>query len=117
MAASTATTAPRRARARSARHELRPPKVRWDRLGRLAMLCVLAALVYLYLSAGATLLSTWRESKRADAQVVSLQRAHRQLEAQHAMLKSPGTVEAEARQLGMMFPNEHTFIVRGLPDD
>jgi len=91
--------------------------VRWDRLGRLAMLCVMGALIYLYLSAGASLLSTWRESRRAQAQVVSLQREHRQLEVQRATLQSPGTVEAEARQLGMMFPNEHTFIVQGLPDD
>jgi Septum formation initiator len=81
------------------------------------MLCVMAALIYLYLSAGASLLSTWRESKRAEAQVSSLQRQHRQLEAQRAMLKRPGTVEAEARQLGMMFPNERTFIVRDLPDN
>jgi cell division protein FtsB len=81
------------------------------------MLCVMVALIYLYLSAGASLLSTWRESRRAEAQVVSLQRAHRQLEAQHALLKSPGTVEAEARQLGMTFPNEHSFIVQGLPNN
>jgi len=91
--------------------------VRWDRLGRLALLCVMGALIYLYLSAGASLLSTWRESRRAQAQVVSLQREHRQLAAQRARLQSPGTVEAEARQLGMTFPNEHTFIVQGLPDD
>jgi cell division protein FtsL len=81
------------------------------------MLCVLVALVYLYLSAGASLLSTWRESKRADAQVSSLEREHRQLQAQHFALKSPGTVEAEARQLGMAFPNERDYIVPGLPDN
>ncbi len=32
-------------------------RVRWDRLGRMAMLCVLGALLYLYLSAGISLLS------------------------------------------------------------
>jgi hypothetical protein len=30
--------------------------VRWDRLGRLALLCVLVALFYLYLSAGVRML-------------------------------------------------------------
>jgi cell division protein FtsL len=91
--------------------------VRWDRLGRVAMLCVMAALLYLYLSAGVTLFHTWRESRSTDAQVQTLERQHRQLQAQHTALSASGTVEAEARQLGMMFPTEHTFIVRGLPND
>jgi len=81
------------------------------------MLCVLVALVYLYLSAGSSLLSTWRESRRTDAQLSALEHQHRELETQHLSLKSPGTVEAEARQLGMSFPNEHSYIVRGLPDN
>jgi cell division protein FtsL len=91
--------------------------VRWDRLGRMAMLLVLVALAYLYLSAGLSLLSTWRESHRAGAQVKALEAQHHQLIAQHKALSSPGTVEAEARQLGMMFPGERTYIVRELPNN
>jgi cell division protein FtsL len=83
----------------------------------MAMLCVMAALLYLYLSAGLSLFSTWREARRTDAQVHTLERQYRQLKAEHATLSAGGTVEAEARQLGMMFPGEHTFIVRGLPND
>ncbi|HEY1457319.1 MAG TPA: septum formation initiator family protein [Solirubrobacteraceae bacterium] len=92
-------------------------RVRWDRLGRMAMLLVLVALAYLYLSAGLSLLSTWRESHRAGAQVKALEAQHHQLIAQHKALSSPGTVEAEARQLGMMFPGERTYIVRELPNN
>ena len=33
-------------------------RIRWDRLGRVAMLCLLVALAYLYLSAGIRIYST-----------------------------------------------------------
>ena len=50
-------------------------RVRWDRLGRVAMLGVMVALVYLYLSAGRhAVLSTWGEAKRDSAQVQTLER-------------------------------------------
>lgn len=81
------------------------------------MLCVMVALAYLYLSAGLSLLSSLRESHRVSSQVSALQAQHRQLMAQHSALSSAGTVEAEARELGMMFPGEHTYFVRGLPKD
>ena len=95
----------------------RRARVRWDRLARLAMLCVMVALAYLYLSAGFSLLSTLAESHRADAQVTTLQAQHRRLVLQRQALSSAGTVEAQARQLGMIFAGERTYIVRGLPND
>ena len=67
-------------------------RVRWDRLGRMAMLCVLGALLYLYVSAGISLLSTWKEARGDSAQVAALERQHAALEAQHALLTSPGTL-------------------------
>jgi len=91
--------------------------VRWDRLGRAAMLCVLGALVYLYLSAGIHMLSTWRESRRDSATVVGLEREHRLLLGQHETLSKQGTLEAEARQLGMMKKGEQQYVVSGLPNN
>jgi cell division protein FtsB len=89
--------------------------VRWDRLGRIAMLCVMAALVYLYLSAGVRLLSSWSESKRDSAQVRVLERQNRTLRQQHATLASSTTVQEEARRLGMIRPGEQAYIVNDLP--
>ncbi len=103
--------------ARPARARARPPRVRWDRLGRVALLCVLCALFYLYVSAGVSLLSTWREAGRTNATVASMQREYRALEAQHAVFESPLWVETQARRLGMMFPGEREYFVRGLPDN
>ena len=51
-------------------------RVHWNRLARIAMLCVLAALLYLYASAGASLLSTWKEARQDSAQVATLERQH-----------------------------------------
>jgi cell division protein FtsB len=91
--------------------------VHWNRLGRIAMLCVLGALLYLYASAGSSLLSTWKEARQDSAQVGTLERQHSKLEAQHAALTSPGTLVEEARRLGMMRPGEQTYVIGGLPSN
>jgi hypothetical protein len=92
-------------------------RVRWDRLGRAAMLCVLCALLYLYLSAGVSVLSTWKEARSDSAQVAARERRHSTLEAQHAALSNPSTLVAEARRLGMMRPGEQTYLITGLPSN
>ena len=74
------------------------------------------ALLYLYLSAGIRMLSTWRQA-RHDSAVVALEREHGQLEHQHEALGRRGTLEEEARQLGMMKQGEQSYIVSGLPDN
>ena len=94
-----------------------PARVRWDRLGRAAMLCVLAALVYLYLAAGIHMLSTWRQSHRDSAAVVTMEHEHRLLVSQHARLIRQATLEAEARQLGMMKRGEQAYVISGLPNN
>jgi cell division protein FtsB len=81
------------------------------------MLCVMAALVYLYLSAGVTFFSTWRQAGSNRAQVSSMEREHQALEAQYATLKRPGTVIQEARKLDMMRPGEQAYVVSGLPSN
>jgi hypothetical protein len=89
--------------------------VRWDRLGRIAMLCVLAALLYLYLSAGVHMLSSWRQSSHDGARVASMEREHRALVGAHETLSRQSTLEAEARQLGMMKAGEQPYVMSGLP--
>jgi hypothetical protein len=83
----------------------------------MALLCVLGALVYLYLSAGVHMLSTWRQSRRDDATVSALEREHGQLVGQHRLLGTQGTLETEARRLGMMRKGEQPYLVSGLPDN
>jgi hypothetical protein len=92
-------------------------RVRWDRLARVAMLFVLGALLYLYLSAGIHMLSTWSQDRRDSAAVATLQREHTLLVRQHEALGRQGTLEAEARRLGMMKRGEQPYIVSGLPNN
>jgi hypothetical protein len=90
-------------------------RIRWDRLGRTAMLCLLIALTYLYVSAGIRIYSTWRQARSDTAQLATLEREHALLAGQHEALARRGTVEEEARQLDMARPNEQQYILPGLP--
>jgi len=79
------------------------------------MLCVLVALAYLYVSGGVQMLSTWRESRSDASSVAALEREHTQLVHQRAQLTAPGTLETEARKLGMMKSGEQPYVISGLP--
>jgi cell division protein FtsB len=92
-------------------------RLRLDRVGRLAMLAVLAALVYMYASAGVHVLSTWHESRRDRAAVSALEREHAALTRERQSLTAAGTLETQARQLGMMKSGEQPYVITGLPGD
>ncbi len=81
------------------------------------MLFVLAALLYLYLSAGVRMYSTWGQSRHDKAAVAALEREHRALVAEHQALGKQGSVEAQARRLGMTRPDEQQYVVSGLPSN
>jgi cell division protein FtsB len=91
------------------------PRVRWDRLGRVALLFVGLLLIYLYINPLRTYLSTWQEAKTKRSEVSQLQREHDQLVRRQRALRSPGSIETEARRLGMVKSDERAYIVRGLP--
>jgi cell division protein FtsB len=79
------------------------------------MLCVLGALLYLYLSAGVHMFATWRQSSHAHSAVAALAHEHAALARQHETLTKQSTLEGEARQLGMMKKGEQPYVVSGLP--
>ncbi len=89
--------------------------VRWDRVGRLALLFVLLALVYLYLSAGVRIFSTYRQDRADRAAVAALSREYAALAQRHRTLSEQGTVEAEARRLGMARRGEQQYVITRLP--
>ena len=92
-------------------------RVRWDRVGRVALLLLLAGVVALYVQPARSYVSTWRDSNAKQAELERLEREHDAL-ARHAReLRSPRTIETEARRLGMVRPGERPYVVSGLPDD
>lgn len=92
-------------------------RVRWDRVGRVALLVVLLGVALAYVGPAHSLLSTWRDSGAKQAQLQTLEREHDALVRRAKELRDPGTVEAEARRLGMVRPGERSYVVRGLPAD
>jgi hypothetical protein len=76
---------------------------------------VLVALLYLYLSAGLRLLSTYREQHADHASVATLARERASLLARRQALRAPATVEAQARGLGLAHRGEQQYVVSGLP--
>ena len=81
------------------------------------MLFVLCVLVYLYIGPAITLLSDVGQAAARHRQVLALERTHRQLRAREALLARPSTLEAQARNLGLVLPGEREYVVRGLPDN
>ena len=93
------------------------PHVRWDRIGRLALLFVGLLLIYLYINPLRTYFSTWQEARTKRAEVAQLQREHAELVKRSRALRAPGSVEIEARRLGMVKRDERAYVIRGLPAD
>ncbi|HZV73187.1 MAG TPA: septum formation initiator family protein [Conexibacter sp.] len=90
-------------------------RVRWDRVGRIALLALLLGVALAYVGPAHSLLSTWRASGAKQAQLHTLEREHDALARRAQELRDPRTVQAEARGLGMVRPGERSYVVRGLP--
>ena len=91
----------------------RRPPIQWHRVGRLALLATLAAIVLLYIPP----LVHWFEQRgtasRADSELRSLQREHARLQSQLNALSSPAGVERAARKLGMVRQGERPYVIQG----
>lgn len=109
------TGAARRAPARSTPRRGAPPRVRWDRLGRIALLLVLAGVLYLYVSPVRSYVSALQEAKAKRAEVARLAEQNARLRARRKALGDPRTLEREARALGMVRPGERAYVIENLP--
>ncbi|MCW2998461.1 MAG: septum formation initiator family protein [Solirubrobacterales bacterium] len=89
--------------------------IRWDRVGRMVLLLVLVGIVSLYIGPLHSYWSTRHESQAKRNDVQRLQRENVRLRERRAALRSKGTLEKEARRLGMVRPGERPYSVSGLP--
>jgi cell division protein FtsB len=89
--------------------------IRWDRVGRVALLAVLAVILLLYISPASQWFS--RSSMAGDqrAELQALEREHERLTARAEDLRRPEAVEREARRLGMVRRGERPYVVENLP--
>jgi cell division protein FtsB len=88
-------------------------RLRWERLGRIALLVVLAAVVGLYAEHAVSYVSTHRAATVAKAQLDSAARTHHQLVLEQQSLHNPQTIVRDARGLGMIRPGEQSYAIIG----
>jgi cell division protein FtsB len=91
----------------------RRTRIRWDRLGRWALIGVFAFVLILYVGPAARWVSTYRQAKEKRAEVASLQAENRSLRNQHAALQGASSLERQARRLGMVRAGEKLYVISG----
>jgi cell division protein FtsB len=91
------------------------PAIRWDRVGRVALLLVLAGVLVLYVNPLRDWWSTLNEAEARRGEVQRLRDEQRELRARRAQLNDDAALEREARRLGMVRPGERAYVVEGLP--
>jgi hypothetical protein len=90
-------------------------RIRWDRVGRWALIGVFVLVLYLYIGPARTWISTYAEARAKREEVTRLQAENRHLRARRADLRRAGALEREARRLGLVKAGERAYVVRGLP--
>jgi cell division protein FtsB len=93
----------------------RRTRIRWDRLGRWALIGVFAFVLYLYIGPAARWVTTYHQAKQKRAEVAALHAENLKLRAQERALRQPSSLEREARSLGMVKAGEKAYVIEGLP--
>jgi cell division protein FtsB len=107
----TGVSAYARASARAARR----PNIRWDRLGRVALLGVLFVILTMYASPLQRWLTQSKTAKEDTAELHRLEAHNRSLKARLAELGRPQALELRARKLGMVKQGERSYVIENLP--
>jgi cell division protein FtsB len=102
------------AQRRRVRKRVGPSRIRWDRVGRVALVLVLFGVMVSYLNPLMNLLQAWQGSRASEQQLAQLKQEKVELTQQLREVSSPATLEREARKLGMVRPGEHAYVVHGL---
>ena len=112
----SASSARRRPAARKRRPAARsgPSRVKWDRIGRIALVVVLAAVLYSYLNPAIDFVKTYTATTAAKAQLHELQHENTKLHERVQSADDPIVVDREARGQGMIAEGETPIVVRGL---
>ena len=87
-------------------------RIRWDRIGRWALICVFVFVLYLYIGPARSWVSTYAEAKRKRADVERLRVENERLRARKHALERAGAAELEARKLGMVKAGEKLYVVQ-----
>jgi len=89
-------------------------RVNWDRVGRIALTLVLAAVLYSYLNPAIDFVKTYTATTAAKAQLHEIQRENTRLHNRIQGAKDPIAIDRKARVQGMIAPGETPVVVHGL---
>jgi len=90
-------------------------RIRWDRVGRLAILVVFVGVALLYVGPVSSFWSARGEAAHRRAQVEQQRKENATLRIRRDALRNGAALEVEARRLGMIRPGERPFVVENLP--
>jgi hypothetical protein len=120
QAARTATRTRRKPSARRNPAARRKPaarrgasRVNWDRVGRIALTLVLAAVLYSYLNPAIDFVKTYTATTAAKAQLHELQHENTRLHKRIQSADEPLVVDRMARAQGMVAEGETPIVLRG----
>jgi cell division protein FtsB len=91
-----------------------PSRIKWDRVGRIALTVVLAAVLYSYLNPAIDFVKTYTATTAAKAEQHELLRENRQLHTRVQSSEDPLVINREARSQGMVAEGETPIVIRGL---
>jgi cell division protein FtsB len=89
--------------------------IRWDRVGRVALLATLIVIVLSYISPARHWLQQSGTAGRQKQQLSELETQKARLERRLRALRDPGALEREARRLGMVRVGERSYVIENLP--
>jgi cell division protein FtsB len=89
--------------------------IRWDRLGRVALLGTLLVILFSYASPARQWIKQSGTAGRQAQELSELNRENRGLKQRLRALRDPGALEREARRLGMVRAGERSYVIENLP--
>jgi hypothetical protein len=110
----TATRPRRRPAARKPGPRRGASRVNWDRVGRIALTVVLAAVFYSYLNPAIDFIKTYTATTAAKAKLHEVQGHNTRLHNRIQSADDPIVIDRMARAQGMVAEGETPVIVRGL---
>jgi cell division protein FtsB len=89
--------------------------IRWDRVGRVALLATLIVIVFSYLSPARHWLQQSSTAGRQKQELSQLNAQKAKLQRRLKALRDPGALERQARHLGMVRVGERSYVIENLP--
>lgn len=90
-------------------------QVRWERVGRVALLVILAVVIGLYADHAISFFTARAESNRQHAIVTRLKHQNAYFEQRQRSLTNLSAILTQARKLGMVRPGEQPYAIIGQP--